>query len=133
DALPISPACAMLRRWLAVAVLTLLVWSGAAMAEPTVAARWNQSLLEAVKATRASDVIAARALAVVHTAMFDAWACYDDKALSTQTGAAWRRPAAERTAANKEKAVSHAGYRTLVDLFPSQKDRFAQALRAMGH
>jgi hypothetical protein len=78
-------------------------------------------------------VVTARALAVVHTAMFDAWAAYDGKAVGTQTGVLWRRPAAERTAGNKEKAVSHAAYRTLVDLFPSQQEKLAQTLRAMGH
>src|SRR5258708_13738831 len=89
-----------------------------ALAEPTVAARWNQALLEAVKATRSSDVVTARALAIVHTAMFDAWACYDDKALSTQAGAAWRPPAAERTGPNQERAGSYPPYRPLAAPFP---------------
>jgi Domain of unknown function (DUF6851)/VCPO second helical-bundle domain len=119
-------------RWLAT-VLCFCLAPIAAVAAPTVPAQWNQSLLDAVKATRANDVVTARALAIVHTAMFDAWAAYDDKALSTQTGARWRRPQAERTAANKEKAVSHAAYYALVDLFPSQKDKLDQTLRAMGH
>ena len=127
------PIVAVLRRAFVLAALVALVWPGFAWAEPTVAARWNQTLLDAVKATRANDVVTARALAIVHTAMFDAWAAYDDKALSTQTGAAWRRPQAERTPANKEKAVSYAAYRALIDLFPNQQDKAAQALQAMGH
>jgi PAP2 superfamily len=127
------PAFARLRQHVVRAALATVLWPAAAIAEPTVAARWNQSLLDAVKATRSSDVVTARSLAVVHTAMFDAWASYDDKALSTTTGAAWRRPAGERTAANKEKAVSYAAYRTLIDLFPSEKEKLTQALRGMGH
>jgi hypothetical protein len=97
------------------------------------AAQWNEALLAAVKSTRASDVVTARALAVVHMAMFDAWAAYDGKAIGTQTGVLWRRPAAERTAPNREKAVSYAAFRTLVDLFPSQQEKLAQTMRAMGH
>src|SRR5262245_54512862 len=127
------PAFARLRQHVVRAALATVLWPAAAIAEPTVAARWNQSLLDAVKATRSSDVVTARSLAVVHTAMFDAWASYDDKALSTTTGAASRRPAGERTAANKEKAVSYAAYRTLIDLFPSEKEKLTQALRGMGH
>jgi hypothetical protein len=130
---PARPIVAIQCRWIIVAALNAFLWSGPAIAEPTIAARWNQTLLEAVKSTRASDVVTARALAVVHTAMFDAWACYDDKALGTQAGAAWRRPASERSAANKEKAVSYAAFRALVDLFPSQQDKLTQAFVAMGY
>jgi Domain of unknown function (DUF6851)/VCPO second helical-bundle domain len=104
-----------------------------ATAEPTVAAQWNQAVLDAVKTARAGDVVVARSLAIVHTAMFDAWAAYDDKALSTQTGARWRRPQAERTQANKEKAVSYAAYRALLDLFPAQQDALGQVMRRLGH
>jgi len=63
----------------------------------------------------------ARALAMVHTCMFDAWAAYDGRAVGTQLGGTLRRPAAERTLANKQKAVSFAAYRALVDVFPSDK------------
>ena len=104
-----------------------------AVAAPTVPAQWNQALLDSVKAARAGDVVVARSLAIVHTAMFDAWAAYDDKALSTQTGSRWRRPQGERTQANKEKAVSYAAYRALVDLFPARQDALSQVMRGMGY
>src|SRR5258706_14436617 len=99
-----------------------------ALAEPTVAARWNQALLDAVKATRASDVVTARALAIVHTAMFNAWACYDAAAISTDTGGAWRRPAAERTPTAKQTAIRYAAYLTLIDLVPPPQAKLAHAL-----
>src|SRR5258706_10628489 len=103
-----------------------------ALAEPTVAARWNQALLDAVKATRASDVVTARALAIVHTAMFDAWACFDDRAIPTHLPASWRRPASERTAANKQAALSHAVFGALLDLFPRRQAQLAETMRQAG-
>ncbi len=36
---------------------------------------WNQRTLDAIGRTKKSPVFAARALAMVHTAMFNAWAC----------------------------------------------------------
>ena len=60
--------------------------------------------------------MAARALAVVHTCMYDAWAAYDDRAVGTELSGVLRRPSPERTAANKEEAVSYAAYRALTDL-----------------
>ena len=43
----------------------------------------------------------ARALAITHTCMYDAWAAYERHADGTRFGDALRRPPAERTLANK--------------------------------
>lgn len=82
---------------------------------------WNQAILTAIQNTRTSPPVAARALAIMHTCMFDAWATYDEVALGTRLGGSLRRPKIERTDANKEKAVSFAAYRALDDLFPGQR------------
>jgi len=50
--------------------------------------------------------------------MYDAWAAYDERAVGTQLRDALRRPASERTLANKEQAISYAAYRALVDVLP---------------
>jgi hypothetical protein len=83
--------------------------------------RWNDALLQAVRNVRFGPMFTARAAAIVHTSMYDAWSAYDRKALPTQDHSPWRRPRAERTVENKRIAVSYAAYRALVDLFPSQK------------
>ena len=79
---------------------------------------WNQETLEAIRALPPAPTVAARALAIVHTAIYDAWAAYDPLAVGTRLGAGLRQPEAERTQANKDKAVSYAAYTTLMDLFP---------------
>ena len=50
--------------------------------------------------------------------MYDAWAAYDERAVGTQLAGALRRPASERTIANKEQAISYAAYRALTDVLP---------------
>jgi hypothetical protein len=60
----------------------------------------------------------ARALAIGHTCMYDAWAAYDHKAVGTRLGGLLRRPPRELTLANMRQAVSFAAYRAAVDLFP---------------
>jgi hypothetical protein len=50
--------------------------------------------------------------------MYDAWAVYDRAAAGTQLGRSLKRPAVERTLANKQRAISFAAYRAAVDLFP---------------
>jgi hypothetical protein len=75
----------------------------------------------------------ARALAIVHTATYDAWAAYDETAVGTRLGGTLRRPAGEHTLANKEKAISFAASRALADLFPAQSNLFNGIMFALGY
>ncbi len=76
----------------------------------------------------------ARALAIAHTCIYDAWAAYDGKAVGTRLGGSLRRPARERTAANAAQAISVAGYRAAVDLFPaSVSSVFDPLMRSLGY
>lgn len=93
---------------------------------------WNNVTLNAVRATRFSPPQTARALAIVHTSVYDAWAAYDARADGTQFLGALRRPAVERTEENKRIAISYAAYRALVDLFPTQKTAFDAAMGSLG-
>jgi hypothetical protein len=79
--------------------------------------------------------VAARSLAIAHTAIYDAWAAYDGIAVGTRLGAGLRQPSGERTQANKEKAVSFAAYAALVDLFPTQtqQEAFTKQMGSLGY
>jgi Vanadium chloroperoxidase N-terminal domain len=96
--------------------------------------QWNEVTLQAIRDTRpfVFPTVAARALAIVHTAIYDAWAAYDPVAVDTRqrlrVTPGLRQPTAERTQANKEKAISYAAYATLVDLFPSQQPAFDEQM-----
>src|SRR5437660_9360376 len=79
---------------------------------------WNSGLLQAMGHSKLVSPISARTVAIVHTCIYDAWAAYDEHAIGTQLGGALRRPAFERTLANKEKAISYAAYRALTDVLP---------------
>ena len=85
--------------------------------------QWNNACLQAVRDTIPGPTVVARAIAVLHASMFDAWAAYDAAAVATVPSRGWRRPAAEATDANKTEAVSFAAYRALVDLFPAPKEK----------
>jgi hypothetical protein len=94
---------------------------------------WDDAALQAVRSTKPGPTIVSRALAILHTSMFDAWSAYDATAVPTVMRRGWRRPAAERTAANKSEAVSFAGYRALVDLFPATKTVFDALMTQLGY
>jgi uncharacterized protein DUF6851/vanadium-dependent haloperoxidase-like protein len=95
--------------------------------------QWAGVTLQAIRDTRPLPPPGARALAVVHTAIYDAWAGYDPTAVGTRLGGNLRQPAAERTQANKDKAISFAAYAALVDLFPTQQPAFDQQMATLGY
>src|SRR5436190_10751185 len=93
---------------------------------------WNATLLDAVRAVRFAPMFTARALAIMHTCMYDAWSAYDAEATGTVFGDALRRPRHERTIAAKTVAVSYAAYAALVDLFPSRRPSLERVMRRIG-
>ncbi len=48
----------------------------------TVPVLWNNTALQAIRETKPAMPVAARALAILHTCMYTAWAAYDPIALS---------------------------------------------------
>ncbi len=88
---------------------------------------WNEVIIEAIRNGTIGPPMVARALAIIHTAMYDAWAPFDRIAVASLPGATTRF---KRTSTKaellklKEIAISYAAYRTLLDLYPAQKARF---------
>jgi hypothetical protein len=96
--------------------------------------RWSDALLRGVRNSRLGPPMVARALAIAHTSMYDAWAAYDHKAVGTRLGGSLRRPPRERTLANLERAVSFAAYRAAADLFPASDSAvFGPLMRELGY
>ncbi|WP_440965908.1 hypothetical protein ACL58G_06870 [Massilia sp. GER05] len=88
--------------------------NGAATPLATVRA-WNALALGTI-GTVALAHEPARALALVHTCMYNAWAAYDDNARQTAHGVAVRLPRAERDAASQAAAMGHAAHAVLAGL-----------------
>jgi hypothetical protein len=84
---------------------------------PNIVIEWDNAALQGVRDSKLGPPMVARALAIVHTCMYDAWAAYDDRARGTQLGKALRQPYGLRTLDNKKEAISFAAYRAVVDLF----------------
>jgi len=102
-------------------------------AQDSVVLLWNEAALQGVRDSRLGPPMVARALAIVQTSVFDAWAAYDHRAVGTRLGGALRRPPPERTLANINTAISFAAYRAAVDLFPGDRASvFDPLMRRLG-
>lgn len=81
----------------------------------------------------ARPTVISRQHAIWATAVYDAWAAYDEKAVGTRMGGKLRRPAKERTLDNKKKAISYASYRALMDSYPGEKDYLDAEMKKLGY
>lgn len=81
----------------------------------------------------ARPTIISRTLAIWATAMYDAWAAYDERAVGTRLGGKLRRPKAEHTLVNKQRAISYASYQALLFVYPESRDLLAAEMRRLGY
>ncbi len=107
---------------------------------PSKAHKWNRLVCDALHYTGSPPTIASRALAMVHTAMYDAWTNYNDGGceVSTTTGSRFKQHISECTSKNREKAYSYAAYTVAQDLFwlklpPEQKSLFRDFMCDCGY
>lgn len=80
--------------------------------------QWNQLILEAIRCSSTSHPLAVRALAMVHTAMYDVWSVFDNCAISTSTVSLINILNSHScTRENIQKVYSYAAFRVLRELF----------------
>jgi hypothetical protein len=113
----------------------LAVWSGFAgvAGADTISVYWDNVALNYLQETNAGPTTAARMLAIMHTAMYDAWTAYDPIAVPSRANGILKRPPEETTASNKIEAISFAAHKALVDLLPSMASGVDIALSRLGY
>lgn len=117
---------------LASSALTSTGWSQEP--SPNVVIQWNQAALQGVRDSKLGPPMVSRALAIVHTCIYDAWAAYDKRALGTRLGSSLRQLHKQHTLANKDEAISFGAYRALVDLFPmDEANVFRPLMEQLGY
>jgi len=95
---------------------------------PNAVIQWNNAALDAIRVISPGPTIASRALAIMHTCMYDAWAAYDPHANPTRPNGILR----QKQQKDVTQAVSYAAYRAMMDLFPSQATQFNALMQTLG-
>jgi hypothetical protein len=114
------------------AVFVLLESAVLASAD-SVSAYWDNVALDYIHGTTSEPSVAARTLAVMHAAMYDAWTAYDPIAVPSRANGILKRPPEEITDANKIEAISFAARKALVNLLPSMSASIDGALARLGY
>ncbi|MCB2047395.1 MAG: phosphatase PAP2 family protein [Novosphingobium sp.] len=104
-------------------------------AQQTDAALWNEFFLSCVAQSNLSPTICARAMAIAHTAIFDAWAAFDPVAVGVNSrieapesllGEATYQPALE-------EAIAYAAYAAAKVVFPARSEAIDAFMVQMGY
>ncbi|PYL00664.1 MAG: hypothetical protein DME19_04305 [Verrucomicrobia bacterium] len=98
----------------------LAVLFAAVMTRADVVTDWNNAALDAIRAGKTPPPIASRALAILHSSIYDAVNGI------TRTHEAYFVPSAVPASASREAAASAAAHKALVALFPSAASSFDQ-------
>jgi PAP2 superfamily len=98
--------------------------------------QWGKISLEATandtETFRPRPTVTSRMLALVWTAIFDAWSRYDEKARPVYLQQVERVPEEQRTIQNKEIAISYAAYRTMLEYYYSDSTMLRNKMKAFG-
>lgn len=86
--------------------------------------KWNDAVLQAIRLDRTPPPVAARNLAIVHLSIYDAVMAIE------RTHQPYRTDATAIPGASPEAAVAAAAHRSLVALYPKQREYFDAQLRA---
>lgn len=107
--------------------------------------RWNMLLLQAIKTERKAPSpdekkplpppLAARAISMLHTAMYDAWAQYDKVAIPVYIKEIVRQTGSNCTDNNRKEAISHAANCVLCALFQgkTEQNMFQALMKEFGY
>lgn len=108
----------------------------------TLVVKWSSAALEAIRhlgtnpsaveRNRIGPPMVARSLAILHTAIYDAWAVYDTVAKGVHYHGKEVLPAGPGAIAVKEQAVSQAAFKVLSDQFPTEVGVFKQLMADLG-
>ncbi len=103
----------------------------AASSSTDVVIQWNNAVLQAIRNVNPGPTIAARALALTHTCMYDAWTAYDTNAVPTQSNGIPKKSLAALS--DMPTSISYASYQALMDLFPTQATLFNSLMTNLGY
>ena len=92
---------------------------------------WSETFLQVVRSSEFDSPMVARSMAIVHTAMYNAWACFDDQLTATLDIADIKQLTATHNLQNQLVAMSYAAYTTLLAQFPTQENHIHKVMQEL--
>ena len=118
---------------LALAAAAVLCMHAHGTSAASIVTEWLDEALPAADEVAWEPTVGARFLAIVHTAMYDAWTAYDPVAVGSVTGTLLKGQGGLDNVANKREAISHAAFAVLRTLAPQRKRALIERMQALGY
>ena len=99
----------------------------------SIVTEWLDEAFPAANEVAWEPTIGARFFAILHTAMYDAWAAYDPIAVGVVSGTVFRNQGGLANDANKREAISYAAYTVLRVMATQRKHALAERMMALGY
>jgi membrane-associated phospholipid phosphatase len=124
----------MIRAILAAGATSLMLLFHASVVDAaSIVTEWLDETLPDAKEVAWEPTVGARFLAIVHTAMYDAWTAYDPVAVGNATGRLLKGQGGSDNEANKREAISHAAFTVLRTLAPQRRRALVERMRMLGY
>jgi PAP2 superfamily len=99
----------------------------------SIVTEWLDEALPDAQDVAWEPTVGSRFLAILHTAIYDAWTAYDPVAVGVVSGTTLKNKGGANNEANKREAISHAAYTVLRALAPSHRHSLIERMQALGY
>lgn len=124
----------MIRTILAAGAASLmLILHPASAGAASIVTEWLDEVMPDAKEVAWEPTVGARFLAIVYTAIYDAWTAYDPVAVGSVTGRLLKGQGGLDNEANKREAISHAAFTVLRTLAPQRRRALVERMRMLGY
>jgi hypothetical protein len=121
-------------RVLSCVALSLMVAVQASAANAaSIVTEWLDQALPYAQEVAWEPTVGSRFLAILHTAMYDAWTAYDPIAVGVVSGTALKGLGGANNEANKREAISHAAFTVLRTLAPQHRHALGERMQELGY
>jgi membrane-associated phospholipid phosphatase len=129
---PRSPVRTTMWAILFIATSSILLVHASTASAASIVTEWLDEALPDAQDVAWEPTIGARFLAILYTAMYDAWTAYDPVAIGFVSGTTFKNKGGADNEANKREAISYAAYTVLYTLAPPHRRSLAERMQALG-
>ena len=130
---PRSGVRTMMRAILFIAASSILLVHASTASAASIVTEWLDEALPDAQDVAWEPTVGSRFLAILHTAMYDAWTAYDPVAVGVVSGTTLKNHGGPDNEANKREAISHAAYTVLYALAPPHRHSLIERMQALGY
>ncbi len=123
----------MISGLLCVAVSLILMMQASTASAASIVTEWLDQALPYAQEVAWEPTVGSRFLAILHTAMYDAWTAYDPIAVGVVAGTALKGQGGADNEANKREAISHAAFTVLRTFAPQHQRALIERMQELGY